>query len=214
MEFMILSNSKILVNLPSIRNYSVLLIWVIRFVVDCQLDWSLTLIIWDNCPWVTYVCYVTSLLYFIVDHYTYNDSTNSTWSWLFYRLPTICYFQIGFLRFLKTFLYGLLGILREVIISNYLYLIKMCYIIMKVIPQKLCTLWSAMSIIDCKKWALGPMKILRFIGWFHHVQNDGYSILVVVANKTLMGISPICRYHTNIFLWNLAWFYGWQLLNW
>ena len=51
-----------------------------------------------------------------------------------------------------------------------------------------------MAIIDAEKRALGPLltlKVLRF--WLHNIQDDGYTILVVVPYDTLIRVGTISR---------------------
>ncbi len=72
--------------------------------------------------------------------------------------------------------------------------------LVKIISEEISTNVATMSIIDPKKGALGPlrtMELLRF--WFHDIQNDCDTILVVIAYDSLIRVRTICSNYSISF---------------
>lgn len=54
---------------------------------------------------------------------------------------------------------------------------------------------TSMTIIDTKERALWPFFMLTVLR-FHNIQDDWYSIFVIVSHKTLVSIGSICSNYT------------------
>ena len=122
-----------------------------------------------------------------------NDNSTSTAS-----LDVTCLlitFLVSILKettfsFLKAILNCLYWIIRETgVPHNHL---------MELIPKKVSTLGTTMTIIDGKEAAAGPEIYLLKLG-LDDIQNDGDTIFIVVSNHTLMCIGSVC-YYDAIFL--------------
>jgi len=55
-----------------------------------------------------------------------------------------------------------------------------------------------MTVINSKITAFWPVLMLSVL-WLYYVEDNGNSVFVVVADKTLIGISCICSYDTISF---------------
>jgi hypothetical protein len=79
---------------------------------------------------------------------------------------------------------------------------------MQVISEKIGAQTAPMAIEDSKIGALGP---IAFMFRFADIQNDGYSIFVIISNESLVSISGISLddsiglIHNPSFLKLLAW---------
>lgn len=72
---------------------------------------------------------------------------------------------------------------------------------MKIVPEEVCTDSSSVAIIDAEERTLGPLlalEVLRF--WFHNVQNNGYTILVVISHDALICVRAISGYQPVSFV--------------
>lgn len=67
--------------------------------------------------------------------------------------------------------------------------------LVKIVPQKICTRVSTVSVKDCKKLALGP-PITLLIRRFLNIKNDGYTVFIVSPDYSLISVRSISLYHT------------------
>lgn len=66
---------------------------------------------------------------------------------------------------------------------------------MQVVSQKFCAQVSSMSIIDSKKWTLGPLFVLSVFR-FNNIQNYGDPVLIVRPYQSLIGVCRICPHYS------------------
>jgi hypothetical protein len=77
------------------------------------------------------------------------------------------------------------------------------YILMQIVPQKITTSCSTMSVINCKKSWLNSI--------FINIQNYTYPILIIISCYSLMGIYCI-RFNNSILFWRILWLINfWKL---
>ena len=65
---------------------------------------------------------------------------------------------------------------------------------MQVVSQELSAEMATMTIIHSEEGALRPLLMLPML-WLDDIQNNGYSVLVVPSDKTLISISSICPHN-------------------
>ena len=66
---------------------------------------------------------------------------------------------------------------------------------MQVVTQKVSTRVPSMAVKDREEGALGPTVAL-LLRWLLHVQDDGYSILIVVAYNALISVCSVGLHNT------------------
>ena len=64
---------------------------------------------------------------------------------------------------------------------------------MQMILQEVSAHAPTMSIVDGKEWTFRPCCRI-FLLWPSHIQNDGYSVLIIISLNTLVRISRIACY--------------------
>ena len=53
---------------------------------------------------------------------------------------------------------------------------------MEVVSEELCTLVATVAVVDTEEGALGPVVYFTLLALgFHNVQDNGYSVLVIVS---------------------------------
>ena len=62
--------------------------------------------------------------------------------------------------------------------------------LVQLIPKKVCACRPTMPIIDSKEGATRPVwSVLEL--WLNDIQDDGYTVLVIVSDDTLMSVRSI-----------------------
>ena len=69
---------------------------------------------------------------------------------------------------------------------------------MQLISKKISTSCASMTVIDSKEWASWPILDLLKL-WFYDVQNNGYSIFIVISYDTLMSVGGIATHDSILF---------------
>ena len=91
-------------------------------------------------------------------------------------------FKECLLGLLESSLHRFDWILRELRVSHYQ--------LVKLVPQEVCTLRPAMTIVDCEERTPWPVINLLKLG-LNDVENDGYSIFIVVPDHALVRVRCI-----------------------
>ena len=62
---------------------------------------------------------------------------------------------------------------------------------MKVVSKEFSTQMPAMTIINPEEGAFRPCFVLSML-WFHDVQDNGDTVLIITSNETLISVGSIC----------------------
>jgi hypothetical protein len=62
--------------------------------------------------------------------------------------------------------------------------------LVQVVSEKVGTATAPVAVVDPEEGAFGPLLVLAG-GWFQDVQDDRYSVLVVVPDYSLVGVCGI-----------------------
>ena len=68
------------------------------------------------------------------------------------------------------------------------------YEMMKIVSQVFSACMATMTVIHSEEWAFGPVFMLAML-WFHYVQDDRNSILIVSSDQALVGVCRISPYY-------------------
>lgn len=79
---------------------------------------------------------------------------------------------------------------------------------MQLVPEKFSACWSAMAIIDTKKWTLRPIFMLSVL-WFSDVENNSDSIFIIVSHQTHISVCCICSNNSISPSWSFTWVVMW-----
>jgi hypothetical protein len=69
---------------------------------------------------------------------------------------------------------------------------------MKVVSEEVGASVAAMPVEDRKKLNFGPGSVVFFLWRFLNVQNDAYSVLVVVPDDSLVCVCSVGSYHRTL----------------
>jgi hypothetical protein len=102
----------------------------------------------------------------------------------------MCPFEEHLFRLSNSILNCLLWILREVVVPNDQ--------LMQLIPEKVCTCSTSMTIIDGKEAASGPLIDLLEL-WLYNIEDYANSIFIIVPDNSLMRIGGVTTDDTVLF---------------
>lgn len=130
---------------------------------------------WQNCAAISNIYTIT---FIFNSKYNYCASSRFINSW-----SLICHFQEGIFSYSAAFLKSFHRIWREArLFGNNL---------MQIIFQKISTITSSMTIINCKERAFRPISNIWSLNRSIYIQNNRYSIFIIISLYSLMSISRI-----------------------
>lgn len=84
------------------------------------------------------------------------------------------------------------------------------YELMQIIFKEISACVTSMSIVNCKERAFGPVLHFLFTLWSNYVENDWYSIFIVISDDTLISVSCIRMNDAILFRWKLCRLFIWE----
>lgn len=83
--------------------------------------------------------------------------------------------------------------------------------LMKIVPQKVCTCVSTMSIEHTEETTFWPIFNI-FLGWrLHYIQHNTNPVFIIISNDALISICCISHYNTVLPNTAFCWFPAWQI---
>lgn len=183
----------VLVNLTSTFFNSFGLILILWLVILWQHQNLVTSIDRHDSTTISHISNVADLTNNQRDNGTGSTSLNEVLFWLALLMGP---FKKDFFCFCNTVFDSLLRVLWKVVIPHDQ--------LMKLVSKIVSTCGSSVTIIHCEKGASWPFVDLLEL-WFDDVQDDAYSVLVVVTDDALMSISRIATHHSILLASKLGW---------
>jgi len=142
--------------------------------------------IWaQNCSWISHVYNIAS-----ISNYQQNNSARSR----FFRTSLLLSCTINKHTFclFKPFSYCFFRIMRKSRLFNDK--------LMQIVPEKISTSCSSVSIKHSKKWTFRPFFSLPWMG-LQNIKNYADSVFIVVPNNPFIRICSICPYNSVFLIW-------------